>query len=194
MDNQEVILVTGYKPHELGIFSADHPGIPVIRYCLKKRMRELADQGTKWFVISGQAGTELWAGDACLELKKEEDRSDVKLAVLVPFLNQEERYKNWLKEQYYRIMEAADFTGAISSRPYESPMQLRQKNEFLVAKTDGALVLYDDETPGSPKYCLAAAKRKAQRQHYPIMMLDQFELSFASEELQQQNPDYWSQM
>ncbi|MDD9148770.1 MULTISPECIES: DUF1273 domain-containing protein [unclassified Sporolactobacillus] len=193
MDHSEVVLVTGYKPYELGIFTADHQGIPVIRYCLKKQIRRLADEGTTWFVISGQAGVELWAGDACLEVKKE-DGLDIKLAVLVPFLNQEVRYKDWLKEQYYRIIEAADFTGAISRRPYESPVQLRQKNDYLVAKTDGALVLYDEETPGSPKYCLAAAKRKAGNEDYPIRMIDRYDLSSAAEELQQQNPDYWSQM
>ncbi|GGL48444.1 SLOG family protein [Sporolactobacillus putidus] len=193
MDSPEAILVTGYKPHELGIFTADHDGITVIRHCLKRQIRELAVQGTKWFVISGQAGIELWAGDACLEVKKE-DGLDINLAVLVPFLNQEERYKDWLKEQYHQILEAADFTGAISKRPYESPVQLRQKNDYLVAKTDGALILYDEETPGSPKYCLAAAKRKARCQDYPIRMIDRYDLSFAAEELQEQNPDYWSQM
>lgn len=191
MADLEVVLVTGYKPGELGIFSEDHPGIRVIRYCLKMRIKELADSGTKWIVISGQPGVELWAGEVCIELKKE--FPDLKLAVLVPFIGQDERYKEWVKLQYNKILEAADFTGAISNRPYESPKQLQQKNDFLVSRTDGMLVLYDEETPGSPQYYLSAARKKAQREPYPIATVNRYDLDFASEDLRQQNPDYWAQ-
>ncbi|RYM06323.1 DUF1273 family protein [Sporolactobacillus sp. THM7-7] len=191
--DQEVILVTGYKPYELGIFSLDHPGIPVIRYCLSSHMRQLAEEGTKWFVISGQPGIELWAGDICLELKNKE-HLDIRLAVLVPFLEQESCFRGWVKDLYDRVLASADFSGAITNRPYQSPAQLRLKNEFLVKKTDGLLILYDEETPGSPKYYLDAAKRRAQEEAYPILTMTRFDLEQASEDLKQQNPDYWSQI
>ncbi|RYL92125.1 DUF1273 domain-containing protein [Sporolactobacillus sp. THM7-4] len=193
MSRQEAVLVTGYKPHELGIFSADHPGIPVIRYGLKVQMRQLAGEGAKWFVISGQPGVELWAADVCLELKREE-RLDVRLAVLPPFLDQEERYPGWVREQYDKILQAADFSEPISNRPYQSPLQLRQKNDFLTEKTDALLILYDEEKPGSPDYYLTAARRKAQKQSYPIFFIDRYDLDTAAEEWKEQSPDYWSQM
>lgn len=189
MADQKVMLVTGYKPNELGIFSADHPGIQVIRYCLKAQIKNLAGSGTKWIVISGQPGVELWAGETCLELKT--DFPDLKLAVLVPFIGQEERFRDWVKMPYNHVLEAADFTGAISNRPYESPGQLRQKNEFLVSKTDGMVILYDEETPGSPQYYLSAARKRARHGSYPIMAIDRYDIDFASEELKQQNPEYW---
>lgn len=147
---ETAILVTGYKAHELGIFSNNHPGIQVIRYALKKRMLECVENGVQWFVISGQTGVELWAGEVCLELKRDE-KMNVNLAILMPFLNQEEHYKDWQQELYTSIIEQADYVGTISNRPYENPIQLRQKNEFLVLKTDAMLIVYDEETDGSPK-------------------------------------------
>jgi Uncharacterized protein conserved in bacteria len=189
--NQEVLLVAGYKPYELGIFSDGHPGIPVIRHCLHMHLQEMADAGLKWVVISGEPGVELWAGEETIGLRKV--YPDLKLAVLAPFLGQDERYKDWIKMQYQSILEKADFTGTISNRPYESPVQLRQKNDFLVAKTDGMLILYDEETPGSPRYYLAAARKRAGREAYPITTIDRYDLELASEDLQEQNPDYWAQ-
>lgn len=189
--NQESLLVAGYKPYELGIFSANHPGIPVIRYCLRNHLQEMADSGLKWVVISGEPGVELWAAEETLDLKQ--TYPELKLAVLVPFLGQEERYKDWLKIQYQSVLEKADFTGAISNRPYESPVQLRQKNDFLVAKTDGMLALYDEEKTGSPRYYLAAARKRAKREDYPVTLIDRYDLELASEDLREQNPDYWAQ-
>jgi uncharacterized phage-like protein YoqJ len=190
-EDGSVILVTGYKAHELGVFSSDHPGIPVISYALKEKIREYAEDGATWFVVSGQTGVELWAGQVCLELR-DNDKMSIKLAVLMPFLNQEEHYKDWQKELYVHVLEQADYTGFISNHPYENPSQLRQKNDFLVAKTDAMLIVYDEESPGSPNFYLGAARRKANKSDYPIQTIDRYDLELASEELQQQNPDYWT--
>ncbi|RYL93366.1 DUF1273 domain-containing protein [Sporolactobacillus sp. THM19-2] len=189
--DHKAILVTGYKATELGIHSEDHPGISVLRYCLKTHMRNLVEEGADWFVISGQAGMELWAGETCLALK--EEYPGIRLAVLAPFLNQSEHYAEWMKGLYERVLSKADFTRAISERHYEHPWQLRQKNQFLVDKTDGMLMVYDEETPGSPRYYLEAARRKRRTSSYPVQMINRFDLEDASVDMQQQNPDYWSQ-
>lgn len=191
MDGPEAVLITGYKPYELGIHAADHPGIPVIRYCLKNHIRRLAENGTHWFVISGSPGVELWAADACLELKKEGRQPTFQLAVLVPFLNQEDRYKGWIRQQYDHILDSADFAAAITRRPYDNPGQLRLKNDFLVSKTDALLILYDEETPGSPQYMLKTAQTKADHVRYPIMTIDRYDIERAAEDLRQQDPDHW---
>ncbi len=187
----QVLLVTGYQPRELSIFSGHHPGIRVIRYCLNDKIRDYVENGTKWIVISGQAGIELWTGEVCLELKK--DYPDLKLAVLIPFLHQEAHYSDWMQQAYAHVLAAADYTAAISRRPYESPAQLRNKNRFLVAKTDGLLMVYDEEQPGSPDYFLRAARREARRRPYPIRLIDRFDLEEAAEECREMNPDDWQE-
>ncbi|MFX3617015.1 MAG: SLOG family protein [Sporolactobacillus sp.] len=188
---EEVMLISGYTSNELGIFTANHPGIPIILHCMRDCICALAESGTRWFVISGQAGVELWAGQTVLALKKEE-QLDICLAVLPPFLEQENRYKDWMKELYYSILEQADFTQPISNRRYESPLQLKQKNDFLVAKTDGLLLLFDEETPGSPNYYLAAARKRAKKTAYPVFTISRFDLDYAAEDMRQQDPDYWT--
>lgn len=190
MSDGKAVLITGYKPHELGIYSDEHPGVPVIKYCLKASLLQLIDGGASWFVISGQPGVELWAAEVVLALKQES--YGIHLAVIVPFLEQETKWKEAQKEKYYAILEQADFVDAISKRPYDSPVQLRQKNDFLVAKTDGMLILYDDSKPGSPEYYLGPARRKAQHQLYPIFTIDRYDLELASQDLKEQDPDYWS--
>ncbi|WKB34643.1 DUF1273 domain-containing protein [Terrilactibacillus sp. S3-3] len=191
MGEGKAVLVTGYKPYELGIYSDEHPGVPVIKYCLRSSILQLIDDGASWFVISGQIGVELWAAEVVLSLKQE--AYDVHLAVIVPFLEQEAKWKDEQKEKYYAILEQADFVDAISKRTYDSPTQLRQKNDFLVAKTDEMLlVLYDDSKPGSPEYYLVPARRKARHQSYPVFTIDRYDLELASQDLKEQDPNYWS--
>ncbi|MFT8391091.1 MAG: SLOG family protein [Sporolactobacillus sp.] len=185
------ILISGYTARELGVYAANHPGIPTIRYCLRKRILDSFESGTEWFVISGQAGVELWAGQCVLALQQEQNLP-VKLAVLPPFRDQENRYTDWMNKVDMSILGAADFLSPISTRPYERPLQLIQKNAFLVAHTEGMLLLYDEDMPGSPKYYLSEARKRAARDNYPISLIDRYDLEEAAEDERQQDPNYWS--
>lgn len=81
------MIITGYKPHELGIFNDKHPGIPIIKKALENRLRNLLDEGLEWVIISGQQGVETWSVEVVLTLK--EEFPDLKYAVITPFLEQE---------------------------------------------------------------------------------------------------------
>src|SRR5690242_15642689 len=90
----KTVLVTGYKASELGIFSLKHPGIGIIKKALKKQILALLEEGLEWVIVSGQWGVELWAAEAVLELK--ENGHELQLAVITPFLEQQE---NWSDEK-----------------------------------------------------------------------------------------------
>ncbi|WP_188696573.1 DUF1273 domain-containing protein [Pullulanibacillus camelliae] len=186
-----VLAITGYKPHELGIFSQNHPGIDVIKYTLKIRLLDFIDEGTEWFLISGQPGVELWAAEVLLELK--EVYPSIQLGVLTPFLEQESRWPDQVKEYYYQIINAADFVDSITKRPYDNPAQLRLKNDFIIHKSDGLLVLYDEETPGSPRFYLQAAERKQTSGDFSIYYLNRYDIEAASQAIAENDPRYWSQ-
>lgn len=64
------LVVTGYKPHELGIFDDKHPGVRFIKKALEKRLVALLDDGLEWVIISGQLGIEAWAAEVVIDLKK----------------------------------------------------------------------------------------------------------------------------
>ncbi|MCA0990656.1 SLOG family protein [Guptibacillus hwajinpoensis] len=188
-----VLLVTGYKAHELGIFNDDHPGLPIIKAALQGRMAQLIEEkDVEWILISGQTGVELWAGEVALDLR--ELYPDLKLAVLTPFLEQESKWKEQTQDFYNMILAEADFVESITSRPYENPGQLKAKNEFLVRKSHAMLVLYDEETPGSPDYYLKEAKnRQRTDEGYEVFTITPIDLELLEQDLRESDPDFYKQ-
>ncbi|RFU65497.1 DUF1273 domain-containing protein [Peribacillus glennii] len=175
-----VIYITGYKPFEFGIFKNDHEGVKYIKRAIKRRLVPLIDEGAEWFIISGQLGVELWAAEVLFELKDE--YKDVKLGVLTPFLGQEETWNETNKQYYQNILAQADFVDSISKKPYEGPQQLRAKNLFMVHKSDGIIIVYDEEREGTPKYALAEAEKYRAAHPYPIIRISFDDLQQAAEE------------
>lgn len=170
----KVAALTGYKSYELGIYKNSDPAIGYIKKAISRRIVELAEEGLEWILISGQPGVELWAAEAVFDLQ--EEYSELKLALITPFLNQEENWKEDNKELYEMIMMQADFTESLSKLPYTAPWQFRNKNNFLLQKTDVAIILYDEEKEGSPKFFYEAAKQYQQSNSYEIRMIDFYDL------------------
>jgi uncharacterized phage-like protein YoqJ len=184
----KVVTVTGYKPYELGIFDAKHSGICYIKAILHKKLIQLIEEGAEWFMISGQPGVELWAAEELIELKQ--TYPEVGLAVITPFLNQEQRWGDATKQRYQHILAQADYVNSITKKEYERPAQLRLKNDFFIAKSDALLILYDEEKPGTPDYYLKSAKRK---KDYEIIYMMPDDVEAAAEEVQEEDPNYWTQ-
>lgn len=181
--------VTGYKPMELGIFSDKHPGVSIIKRALASRMLSFVEEGTEWFVTSGASGVELWASEVVISLR--EQYPQVKLSILTPFLEQESRWPDHAKEQYYQVLNQADHVASITNRPYESPTQLKLKNEFIVQKSDGLLVVYDEESRGSPDFYLRPAKLKQRNSDYPIFYINRYDLEAAEWDAREESNDNW---
>jgi uncharacterized phage-like protein YoqJ len=171
-------MVTGYKSHELGIFDENHLGIGYIKKVLQRRLIAFIEDGLEWVLISGQLGVEIWCGEVVIELKQQYPQ--LKLAVLTPFYNQEERWNDIKKEQYGILLQQADYVDSITKRNYDSPNQLKLKNQFLIEKSDGLLVIYDDDKVGSPSYYITYAKAKSETSDYQIFYIypDEIELVY----------------
>lgn len=187
----KVLVLTGYKSHELQVFKKNDPAVLYIKKAIQKRIVSLLEEGheLEWIVISGQLGVELWGAEVVLELQS--TYPDLKLAVFTPYLSQEEKWSESNKEFYELIMAQADHIDSITKKKYESPLQLRMKNQFLIDKSDGLLVVYDEERPGNPQYMLEMAKRKAAGQSYPIYIIDDYELQLVVEEEQFNGQHDW---
>ncbi|WP_078430801.1 DUF1273 domain-containing protein [Alkalihalobacterium alkalinitrilicum] len=165
----KVCVVTGYKAQELGIFDQKHNGIQYIKKTVEKKLRQLLDEGLEWVLISGQLGVEIWTGEVVAELKKEFPQ--LRLGVMTPFLQQEKNWSETNQEQYRYVLGLADFVDSISKREYESPAQLRIKNQYLIEKSDGLVILYDEWKEGSPNYYLEPALKRYDRDGYPILYI-----------------------
>ncbi|WP_280771874.1 SLOG family protein [Salipaludibacillus daqingensis] len=166
----QVLAITGYKPHEIGIFNEQHDQLPFLKKALSKKITQLKEEfDIKWIITSGQPGVELWAAEAAIELKS--SYPDLKVATLAPFHNQDERFQEAVKTLYEFVWDHSDYRDYITKRPYDNPAQLRSKNEFIVEKSDASLVLYDSETEGTPKFFLNYALKKQHQKTYPIFYL-----------------------
>lgn len=181
----KVLYVTGYKAFELGIFKQDHEAVKYIKKAIQSRLLPIVEEGLEWVIISGQLGTELWAAEVVFDLR--EEYTQLKLGILLPFLNQEESWNEINREYYQAILAQADFVDAIFKKPYEGPQQLRIKNQYMVQKSDAMLILYDSEKEGSPKYPYLEAQKRQNQSEYRIWNISFDDLQQVAEEEQWAN-------
>lgn len=181
----KTIYVTGYRPHELGIFNDQHPGIPIIKKAIENELRILLDAGLEWIVISGQQGVETWTAEVIIELKKEYD--NIKYSIITPFLEQEKNWNEQKQQKYHYITSHADFVTSVTKRPYEAPWQFIEKDKFIIQNTDGLLLIYDEENEASPKYVKGLAQKYAEQHNYNILEINAYDLQMIAEEMQRED-------
>lgn len=177
------LLVTGYKASELGIYSLKHAGIPIIKEAIRRRLTALLDEGLEWVVVSGQWGVELWAAEAALELKR--SSGQLRLAVITPFVEQDEQWSEEKQTVYRQALQRADYVNSVSNSKYAGPWQFRAKDGFLLRNTDGLLLLYDEDKEGSPKFIREQAEQYARSvPEYRIIRIGADELQSVADERQ----------
>lgn len=168
------LFISGYRSYELGVFSKKDKKLFYIKEFIKQRLRQYADRGLEWVIISGQLGVELWSGEAIIELS--EELPELKLAVLLPFKGFGE---NWNEENtflYQKIIDAADFVTYTSHQEYQHGGQLSGNAQFIMDNTDGLFLIYDPEKEGKPSFLYNQAKTFAEKTDYPIDIADFDEL------------------
>lgn len=182
------IFITGYKPTELSIFKQDDPKIVFIKKAIEKRLLQFIEEGLEWVLISGQMGVELWTGQIVAELQ---EMYDIKLGIIPPFENQESRWPEEVKYIYEELTMIADFYQPLYKGEYKAPYQFIAKNKWLIDKTDGCLILLDDEYPGSNRFFYKEAKLVAEQRNYPIYTITPLDLDDIVQEIAMDDPDFW---
>jgi len=180
------IAVTGYKSYELGIFKENDIKVDYIKKAFKKKLIGLTEEGLEWVILSGQLGVELWTAQSVLEMQVE--GHDIRLGVIPPFENQESRWSDEAKMIYEEICSAADFSQPLYKGDYKAPYQFRARDQWIIDKTDGCLLLLDEENPASVGYFEKEAQKAAKRKNYPILLITPFDLD---EIIQEAQMDKW---
>ena len=179
----KTIFVTGYRPHELGIFNDQHPGVAIIKAAVENQLRMLLDSGLEWVVISGQQGVETWTAQVVIELQ--EEFPELKYSIITPFLEQEKNWNEQKQETYMYLVNKADFVTSVTKRPYEAPWQFIEKDKFIIDNTDAMLLVYDEENEASPKYILKLVQTyMEQHDHYELLTINAYDLQSIAEDLQ----------
>lgn len=176
------LYVSGYKPHELGIFNEKHTGIQILKKSIENELRNLIDQGLEWVIISGQPGVETWTAEVVMDLKKEFPH--LKFAVITPFLDMEKNWKPEKQEKFAYILSNADFVTSVTKKPYEAPWQYIEKDKFIIQNTDALLLIYDEDHEGSPKYLKRLAEKYMEKNEYEMFIITSYDLQMIAEEMQ----------
>ncbi|MGJ7909417.1 DUF1273 domain-containing protein [Neobacillus sp. LXY-1] len=185
----KVLTISGYKSYELGIFKKDDPASIFIKGAIKKSLQPLVEAGLEWVLISGQLGVELWAAEVVFELQTE--FPELKLAVITPFLEQEASWSDTNKEWYESVLMQADFIDSVTKKGYEKPWQFRLKNQFFIEKSNGLLLLYDQEKEGSPMYLYELAQQYQKNNPFYLELITFYDLQMIVEEEQLKQSDFY---
>lgn len=150
---------------DIGIFSEKDPRIAIIKEAVRIQCERFLDQGTEWFVFTGNLGFEYWTLQVLQELRKA--GYDFQMATLFCF---EDQGKNWNEANQEKLTQfhQLDFVKS-SFASYEHPNQFREHNRFLLEHTDGAYLFYDPEQETSLKYLYGLISEK---ENYSRTVLD----------------------
>lgn len=172
--------VTGYRSYELNTFKDDDPKVTVIKNVLRQRIKQLLDEGDDefWVITGPQLGTEQWAAQVAVDLQK--DYRQLKVAIMLPFADFASKWNADNQRKLADLRQRVNFSKEVTAKPYESPEQLRLYQQFMLGHTDRLLMVYDPDHPGKPKYDYQLAKKFADRQDYPIDLVDFDELQEAA--------------
>lgn len=175
--------LTGYRSYELNIYRDQDPKLAVIKYSLKKRLQAYLEDGLEWLITGAQLGTEQWGINVAAVLKA--DYPDFKIALMFPFQEFGSKWNEDHQRTLTQIQQQADFVGYVSQQPYQNPSQLKNYQYFMGQHTDGALLLYDPESPGKPQYDYQYLQTQLAPRGYPFDLLDFYDL--------QDEAEVWSQ-
>ncbi|RPF55805.1 SLOG family protein [Aquisalibacillus elongatus] len=178
------ITITGYKPYELNIFSEKDEKTLIIKEAIRRKLIPFLEEGLEWVVLSGQQGVETWSFEVLQSLKEE---YNVKVAIIPPFVDQEKVWKEDKQQAYQQMIQQADFYQPLSNKTYEGPKQFFVKNKWIIEKTDGCILLYEEEFGGSPQYFYDLALKYQEKFPYELTVINSFDLDDLAREIQELN-------
>ena len=174
--------VTGYRSYELNTFGDKDPKIKVIKYVLKNYFINLLENGQlDWIITEANLGVEQWASEVAVQLRK---TYPVRVSIMTPYEEFANRWNENNQLKFLNLKKAVDFFASTSNNPYQSPVQLRNYQNFMLLHTDRAMMIYDEEHPGKPKFDYHAIKSYQKENKYPLDLIDFYDLQDAAEEYQ----------
>ncbi|WP_416352947.1 DUF1273 domain-containing protein [Agrilactobacillus fermenti] len=179
----ENLWVTGYRNYELNVYDDKDPKLRIIKYALRQQLTTYLDQGLAWIITGAQLGSEQWTIQVAQQLKQ--DYPELRVAAMLPFMEFGHNWNEANQTQLNNILTTADFTGNVSAKAYHSPQQLKNYQTFMLEHTDGALMLYDPEYPGKPKYDYDAILKYQTQSDYTLDLIDMYDLEDLSRQISQ---------
>ena len=179
--------VTGYRNYELNTFGDKDPKIKIIKLVLKKHMISLIENNQlDWVITGANLGVEQWASEVAIDLRQ---KYSLRVSIIVPYEEFASRWNENNQEKYLTLKQQVDFFASTSRETYQNPVQLRNYQNFMLMHTDRALMIYDPETPGKPKFDYNLIKKYQETTEYPLELIDFYDLQDEAEEFQENQDD-----
>ncbi len=151
----KAVAFTGHRPEAFKPYNEDNAEIINIKQRLFNQIEKAISQGYCYFVGGGARGTDIWMGEAVLELKK--SYPYIKLVTVIPHEEQSAPWSKRWQERYDKLMEESDMVTVIS--PEFSYASYHKRNRFLVDHASLLIAVYNG-TKGGTKSTLDYATKK----------------------------------
>lgn len=180
--------VTGYRSYELNVFGDKDPKITIIKYALKNYFKRLLEDGElDWIITGANLGVEQWAIEIAAELR---DEYPVHISMMTPYEEFASHWNENNQSKFLNLKNKVDFYASTSNAPYQSPVQLRNYQNFMLMHTDRAVMIYDEEHPGKPKYDFNLINKYQENHNYQLDLIDFYDLQETAEEYEEShNPN-----
>ena len=166
MDKKSLICTfTGHRPHKFP-WKYDEADKRCVRLkaVLVERIEKIVESGVTDFLSGMAQGTDLWAAQAVLVLRKEYPA--LKLHCILPCEGQESVWSFPAQDIYHFILAQANSVVYVS-RAYHKGCML-ERNRYLVDHSDILLAVYNGERRGGT----AATVRYAQKMGKEVYLID----------------------
>ena len=163
---------TGHRPQNLPWqFNEADTNCLKLKQILNQQISQLAKNGFTDFLSGMALGSDTWAAEAVLNLRKKNPA--LKLHCILPCKTQAEKWPVSEQERYQKILAQADSI-FFTSRNYH-PNCMQERNRFMVEKARLLLAVYN----GQPHSGTAAAVRHAQRLSCDIIIINPISLQIS---------------
>lgn len=163
---------TGHRPQNLPWqFNEADTNCLKLKQILNQQISQLAKNGFTDFLSGMALGSDTWAAEAVLNLRKKNPA--LKLHCILPCKTQAEKWPVSEQERYQKILAQADSI-FFTSRNYH-PNCMLERNRFMVEKVHLLLAVYN----GQPHSGTAAAVRHAQKLGCDIIIINPISLQIS---------------
>ena len=144
MDRSQTLFFTGHRD----MYRAEGSDAFAL---LLETVRSFIDKGYKYFITGGALGFDTMAAECVLKLKSEG------APIMLPCMNQTEKWSYWEQNKYKRIMRAADRTLYVSE---EYSRECMFKRDRAMADASSACIAYCNKSRGGTAYTVNYALGK----------------------------------
>ena len=130
---------TGHRPEKLTVDD------DIVIAALEKQIRAAVADGFVTFISGMARGTDIWAAEIVLQLKKE--GHPIHLIAACPFDGFEDKWESDWQRRYKKILKKADLVKYVCEHYSRSCFQIR--NEWMVDRSARVIAVYNGEAGGT---------------------------------------------